>query len=69
MGRGTQSGIALTPVLGQPLLVQDGDLVLDAGLLPLQRLLGDALDGHELPRRLLLCQDHLGEGSPMGSEG
>ena len=35
-------------------LVQDGNLVLDAVLLALQGFLGDALDGHQLLRPLLL---------------
>lgn len=58
-----------TLALGRPLLVEDDNLVLNAGLLSLQSLLGNALDGHELPRRLLLCQDHLGEGAPGRGEG
>lgn len=37
------------------------DFVLDAGLLPLQRLFRDALDGDHLPRGLLPRHHHLGE--------
>lgn len=46
-------------------LVQDRDLILDAVLLALQCLLGDALDGHQPLSPLLLGQDHLREGSPV----
>lgn len=45
-------------------LVQDCDLVLDAVLFALQRLLGDALYGHQLLGPLLLGEDHLGERAP-----
>lgn len=40
---------------------EHGDFVLDAGLLPLQRLFGDALDGDHLPRGLLPRHHHFGE--------
>lgn len=45
--------------------MQDCDLILDAILLALQRLLGDTLDGHQPLGPLLLGQDHLREGSPV----
>lgn len=48
---------------GRDLPPEHSDLVLDAGLLPLQRLLGDALDGHHLACGLLPSHDHLREGA------
>lgn len=40
-------------------LAENGNLILDAALLPLQRFFRDALHSEHLSRRPLLCQDYL----------
>lgn len=49
-------------------LPQHGDLVLDAALLPLQSLFGDALHRKHAARQLLLGQDHLRERSSVNTK-
>lgn len=58
----------VTTSSGRPLPPEHSDLVLDARLLPLQRLLGNALDGHHLPCGLLPSHYHLREGTAVGGK-